>query len=214
MPDCVDFKLKTPQMTYSNKVWGYEDVFEHVKRGARGPKVELTVDIKAYAWSQTGDLLGQLFKKTSMFRSKKGLRHLAMNSSTGFPPATKSPSNLRFAVQPPTPLEEDASHSLALARAITKERETTPTSPISRSRSRSTVLSAETPQILGVPLTNDPSPMSPNTSTEEDEEHDDEEGRGIVGKRMKGILGKIKKHTSKFDLPHSLSSDEVGSLLE
>jgi len=33
MPDCVDFKLKTPEMSYSNKVWGYEDVFEHVKRG-------------------------------------------------------------------------------------------------------------------------------------------------------------------------------------
>jgi hypothetical protein len=33
MPDCLDFKLKTPEMMYNNKVWGYEDVFEHVKRG-------------------------------------------------------------------------------------------------------------------------------------------------------------------------------------
>lgn len=33
MPDCVDFKLKTPEMTYTNKVWANEDVFEHVKRG-------------------------------------------------------------------------------------------------------------------------------------------------------------------------------------
>lgn len=33
LPDCVDFKLKTPEIIYNNKVWGYEDVFEHVKRG-------------------------------------------------------------------------------------------------------------------------------------------------------------------------------------
>ena len=35
MPDCVDFKLKMPELEYANKVWGYEDVFEHVKRGER-----------------------------------------------------------------------------------------------------------------------------------------------------------------------------------
>ena len=34
LPDCVDFKLKTPEMIYGNKVWAYEDVYENVKRGA------------------------------------------------------------------------------------------------------------------------------------------------------------------------------------
>ena len=33
MPDCVDFKLKTPEFAYRNKVWAYEDIFEHVNRG-------------------------------------------------------------------------------------------------------------------------------------------------------------------------------------
>ncbi|WVF69291.1 hypothetical protein IAT40_004067 [Kwoniella sp. CBS 6097] len=65
MPDCVDFRFKTPNMAYYNKVWPIEEIFEHVKR-----------DIKASAWTQSGDLLSQLFKKTSLFRSKKQLSDL------------------------------------------------------------------------------------------------------------------------------------------
>ena len=103
-------------------------------------------------------------------------------------------------------MEEEASNSIALARALTREREISPSSPLSRTKSRSTVLSDDTPQVLGVPLHNEAS------LTEEEEEPHDDEGRGIMGKTVKGILGKIKKHTSKFDLPNSHSSDEVSRL--
>lgn len=33
MPDCVDFRFKTPEMVYVSKVWSMEDLFEHIKRG-------------------------------------------------------------------------------------------------------------------------------------------------------------------------------------
>lgn len=36
MPDVVDFRIKIPQLKYTNKVWGYEDIYEHVKRGEYG----------------------------------------------------------------------------------------------------------------------------------------------------------------------------------
>lgn len=32
-PDMVDFKVKTPQMNYKNKVCSFEDVFEAMKKG-------------------------------------------------------------------------------------------------------------------------------------------------------------------------------------
>lgn len=32
-PDVVDFKVKLPEFVYTNKVWGWDDVWEHLKRG-------------------------------------------------------------------------------------------------------------------------------------------------------------------------------------
>ncbi|WVN88723.1 uncharacterized protein L203_103936 [Cryptococcus depauperatus CBS 7841] len=66
MPDCVDFRFRTPEMVYTNKVWSMEDIFEHIKR-----------DVKSSAWSQSGDIISQLFKKTSIFRPKDRLKHAA-----------------------------------------------------------------------------------------------------------------------------------------
>ncbi|KAK4684426.1 hypothetical protein P7C73_g5753, partial [Tremellales sp. Uapishka_1] len=91
LPDCVDFKIKAPEMNYYNKVWGFEDLFDHVKR-----------DIRSYAWSQTGDILSQVIKKTSVFRGKKHLRHLAALTSSSTPesalavPKQTTPSRLRY----------------------------------------------------------------------------------------------------------------------
>jgi hypothetical protein len=226
MPDCVDFKLKTPQMTYTNKVWANEDVFEHVKRGGWCDvhvKGMLTVDIRSYIWSQSGDLIGQLLKKTSLFRSKKGLKSLALSSSDMLPrhkSTSLSPSSLRYTVEPPTPMEEEGDAPLSIARALSRE----PTSPLSRPRSRALSKSPETPsaQILGVPLHGEPSRMSGRRSEDSEEVLRDEvrgdEENGSMGlvegaKTVKGFLsGKLKKYTSKFDLPAGMghgSTDDV-----
>ena len=103
-------------------------------------------------------------------------------------------------------MEDEAANAIALARTITSEREQ-PTSPLSRIKSRLT--SDSTPQVLGIPLPTDQG----NTASDHDDDEADEgeEGKGGgMSKTVKGIFGKIKKHTSKFDLQHALgSSDEV-----
>ena len=224
MPDCVDFKLKTPEMTYTNKVWANEDVFEHVKRGELCGwcvPCKLTEDIRSYIWSQSGDLIGQLLKKTSLFRSKKGLKSLALSSSDMLPrhkSTSLSPSSLRYTVEPPTPMEEEAGSPLSIARALSGE----PTSPLARSRSRalSTSPGPPTAQIMGVPLYAEPrrttSRESDDSGVLRDEARGDEENGslGLVegAKTVKGFLsGKLKKYTSKFDLPAGMghSTDDV-----
>jgi hypothetical protein len=97
-PECVDFRLQAPQLEYHDEILTFKELFDKVK-----------VDIRSYALSQTGNLLGQVFKKTSVFRSKKSLRQIA-GINTEMPTFSKraSPkSPLRFTVQPGTPLEID-----------------------------------------------------------------------------------------------------------
>jgi hypothetical protein len=54
---------------------------------------------------------------------------------------------------------------------------------------------------------------SERTVAEKDEKEGKEEGGGMR-KTVKGLVGKLKKHTSKFDLPSisTGSSDEVSDL--
>ncbi|WVQ96789.1 hypothetical protein IAU59_003896 [Kwoniella sp. CBS 9459] len=98
MPDCVDFRFKTPNMAYYNKVWPIEEIFEHVKR-----------DIKASAWTQSGDLLSQLFKKTSLFRSKKQLSDLMSQGMKS--EMKKSGSGGLHSSIPLSPLRNIATHA-------------------------------------------------------------------------------------------------------
>ncbi|ORY31449.1 golgi-body localization protein domain-domain-containing protein [Naematelia encephala] len=189
VPDMVDFKVKTPNLMYSNKVWSWEDIFEHVKRE----------DFRSAIWSQTGDLLSQVIKKTSIFRSKKALRQVAALSSdfplkrekSDFSPSVHS--NLRSSVEPPS--TSDESGSSILGRSLT--RSDSPLNPLSRIISSRGRISPS-PTSSGYTLNDD--------SDEEKEESDHE---GAVGKAVKGLLGKLKKH--RHDGP-ATSSDDVSSV--
>ena len=166
-------------------------------------------------------MVGQLIKKTSLFRSKKGLKSLALSSAEKIPhhkfintTSSNSPSSLRYTVEPPTPMEDEvtADQALALARALSRE----PSSPLARVRSRASV-GRNGAQILGVPLGDSINGLdeiedvgSDRIMAEKDEKEGKEEGGGMR-KTVKGLVGKLKKHTSKFDLPSisTGSSDDV-----
>ena len=175
-------------------------MFEHWKR-----------DTRSYAWSQTGDLLSQLFKKTSVFRSKKTLKQIAtLSPSDARPERSRIPSissKLRYTVEPPTP-QEEVQKTLALARALSREAQD-PTHPISRPLSNG----EGTSHVLGVPISSPPDDLS-------DEEHDDseKEEHGVhVGRTVKGLLGKLRSRTSmghsRRDSGSFGSSDEVSATL-
>ena len=156
-------------------------------------------DIRSYAWSQTGDLLSQIIKKTSVFRSKKNLKQLAgLNTSDSSPPQNRVPSRLRYTVEPATPLEEEAQNIVALARAISRS---DPTSPISRAVSRN--IDPNGPSVLGVSMSD---AVIPANGDEEEAEHEDHSMKGAV----KGFLGKLRpKHHSRHDSfsPHGSTED-------
>lgn len=91
----ADFKLTAPELTYKDEVWSGKDLLKAVTR-----------DLIRSMWSQRGDLVSQVMKKTSVFRSKKHLRHIAgINPEADKHGSPKSP--LRFSVQPSTPLDMD-----------------------------------------------------------------------------------------------------------
>ncbi|KAL1408382.1 Protein SABRE [Vanrija albida] len=113
-PDVVQFKLMAPEFHYTNKVWGFADIVERVKK-----------DLLHSAWSQRKEIIDQVFTKTSVFRSKKGLRHLAgidTDASTAAKKgSTKSP--LRFTVQPATPLDFDDVHPASVSDTVDESHE-------------------------------------------------------------------------------------------
>ncbi|BEI90738.1 uncharacterized protein CcaverHIS019_0308080 [Cutaneotrichosporon cavernicola] len=95
VPEMADFKLTVPDLTYKDEVWSGKDFLKAVTR-----------DLIRSVWSQRGDLMSQVMKKTSVFRSKKHLRHIAgINPDVEKLSSPKSP--LRFSVQPSTPLDMD-----------------------------------------------------------------------------------------------------------
>ena len=133
LPDVVGFQFRTPDCVYYRKLWTYEDVFEHVKR-----------DVRAHLWAQSGDLLSQILKNTSLLRSKKGLAskqaaalhslQLPLKSTLGGGGSNGTSSNkskLRYHVEPPTPtdtppileMESPSSANSALSRIATKAHE-------------------------------------------------------------------------------------------
>ncbi|WVR06215.1 hypothetical protein IAU60_003245 [Kwoniella sp. DSM 27419] len=204
MPDCVDFKFKTPNMAYNDRVWPMEDIFEHVKR-----------DIKAAAWAQSGDLLSQLFKKTSLFKPKKQLKH-----------TSNAASDLIHAHShvPPSPLSKQTTHgsltsssenaemvSRVLSRDMKEGNISTSPSAVYKTLSRGNAESSSSSASvhshghghgLGHALS---AVFSGNGHANGDEESEDDEK---PGGRLKGFIGKFKgRH--KHDSPgRSGSSDE------
>lgn len=83
------------------------------------------VDTKNGIWEQSGDIFTQIIKRTSVFRSKKGLKSLALHSEPIARPSSlmgHSPSSrLKFHVEAPTPSGDDEGKSLDanLSRALT-----------------------------------------------------------------------------------------------
>ncbi|ORX40254.1 golgi-body localization protein domain-domain-containing protein [Kockovaella imperatae] len=195
IPDCVDFKFKTPEIVYNNKVWGYEDVFEHWKR-----------DTRSYAWSQTGDLLSQLIKKTSVFRSKKTLKHIATlqpDASKDRSPSSRvssMSSKLRYHVEPPTP-QDEIQNSLSLAGAMSGEQRDG-SNPVSRSTSRT---DGSSHVMTGGALSSPPATISESESS--DSEREDPAAR--MGRTVKGFIGKLRSRTMRQDGSQPGSSEDV-----
>ncbi|WVQ72821.1 hypothetical protein IAR50_002381 [Cryptococcus sp. DSM 104548] len=216
MPDCVDFKFKTPEMVYVNKVWAMEDLFEHIKR-----------DIKNSAWSQSGDIISQIFKKTSLFRSKERLKQAASVTAMaekaqksrikdhGNPPI--SPSNLRYTMGNSSPSPEPDPELLStLSRALSRDAELAHSDSLNRMRSRSThramSISGHPPRRPSTPsperaaagngnglqtksLGRSSGSRYASTSMDENRGESKELGEGGEGEekgRIKGFFGKLK----------------------
>lgn len=107
IPECADFRVEAPQIEYSDEVWSAHDVLQHVMR-----------DIKSSAWQQKGDIMSQVFKKTSIFRSKKNLRQIAgitTDMSSGNSAHATRMSPLRYTVHPATPMSSEDADSNSLS---------------------------------------------------------------------------------------------------
>lgn len=99
LPECVDFRFDVPSINYENKVWTAEDLVNHLK-----------VDIMKSMWHQRSDIIKQVFHKTSIFRSKKGLRQIAgieTQTATAALKKEQKKSGLRFKESTLEPLDID-----------------------------------------------------------------------------------------------------------
>ena len=183
-PECADFRLQAPRFEYHNEILTFKELFDKVKS-----------DIRASAWSQKGDIINQVFKKTSMFRSKKSLRQIAGISTADVQawstkrPSPKSP--LRFTVQNTAP-EVDEMGFVVDPTASSQ----TPSPPpnIFRSLSRR----SDGHGGAGPALPADRR-TSVGSSTEHEEEHHEHHHRGLIGKLM--------KHHHKHDHMEVLADD-------
>ncbi|WRT67617.1 uncharacterized protein IL334_004589 [Kwoniella shivajii] len=198
MPDCVDFKFKTPNLVYTGEYWVVEEIFEHVKK-----------DLRTAAVSQWRDIISQLWGKTSLFKSRKTLTKVAAQSL-------------------PSPLRHITTHSSTVAAATAHKDEFQPINDIERvisgghnhshnhnnSRSRSSDIGspqqALSPQVIirdtidngngNGNLMTSPSSISTLNTSSTKSEHDsenDEEKASVSGSssKLKDFLGKLKaKH--------------------
>jgi len=110
--------------------------------------------------------------------------------------------------------EVSANQTLALARALSRDA----SSSLARVRSRAASVGrgGSGPQVLGVSLaegSNGIDDIDEDDRERDVAEKDEKEGKeeGGMRKTVKGLVGKLKKHTSKFDLSSisNGSSDEV-----
>lgn len=154
MPECVDFRFDVPTIRYENKVWTAEDLVNHLK-----------VDIIKSMWHQRSDIIKQVFHKTSIFRSKKGLRQIAgietQNATSSLKKEQKK-SGLRFKESALEPLDIDD----ALGPQITHDLD--PRMPEVGSRSVSPTATANSRHTRGASLASDPSIYEASTQWSED----------------------------------------------
>jgi len=115
LPSTKDFEINLPIFEYENKLWSYENIYDAVKR-----------DVKSYALANTGDILSQVYSKTTILRSRSSLHRQPRRPQTQNELARErtvssasQASRLRYVVEPPTPLEEESETFPSLARSST-----------------------------------------------------------------------------------------------
>ncbi|EIW73580.1 hypothetical protein TREMEDRAFT_70997 [Tremella mesenterica DSM 1558] len=214
LPDVVGFQVRTPDCVYLRKLWTYEDVFEHVKR-----------DVRAHLWAQSGDLLSQILRNTSLLRSKKGLQsmtplHKLTNGTSGS--TNTRESKLRYHLEPSLSsegMEGDSSGQSSGGLSKLGSRLTIEGSEISRAISKSSGLDVSpikrhnnmpldplSPQ--SQPSLRSKSPFTPGRDSVEDEEDERDVSLGKeVGRKMKGFLHKLRPRRASESV--NVSGDEV-----
>lgn len=215
-PDTVDFKVRTPQMNYKNKVCSIEDVFEAMKKGKSSCYISsevqelIGVDTKNGIWEQSGDIFTQIIKRTSVFRSKKGLKSLALHSEPIARPSSllgNSPSSrLKFSVEAPTPgggMDDDSKTLDAnLSRAMT-----------SRSHDKDSGTGV-TGQTLGSPIARVVSRLSQSGGGHLGSTHSNGSGSGSSDRHGHGLSKSPSSpllNRRDSDAPDSWAADDGGS---
>ncbi|WVW84477.1 hypothetical protein I302_106511 [Kwoniella bestiolae CBS 10118] len=194
MPECANFSFKAPDLVYTGKYWVPEEIFEHVKK-----------DLKSAAFAQWSELIPQIFKQTSLFRSKRTLRNLTERT-------TKAVGN-----NLPSPLKHITTHTSTSTSQPFSEDETgverIKSGSVRSHHSPSHSHETSPPMMIPQDQVDTPSTFSTNGSgsgsrsvrsnggVKSDEEEDEHEHRE---KGLKGLLGKfgVGKH-------HNHSTDEL-----
>nr|XP_018262577.1 uncharacterized protein I303_05594 [Kwoniella dejecticola CBS 10117]OBR84735.1 hypothetical protein I303_05594 [Kwoniella dejecticola CBS 10117] len=225
VPDCVNFNFKAPDLVYTGKYWVPEEIFEHVKR-----------DLKSAAFAQWTDILPQLWKNTSIFKSKKTLRSLTERTTKVV--GSSLPSPLKHITTHTSTSTSSSPHDKeeALDRSKSSSRSENIISPITSSTSHSHSHSNphSSPLIIKRDTldSNLSSPSnghgyrngngnrsvrsikstSPGVKSDESTDEDDASGTGSTGrhkeKGLKGLLGKFSMgHNTRNQNNHS--ADEL-----
>ncbi|WWC70580.1 uncharacterized protein I206_104531 [Kwoniella pini CBS 10737] len=211
MPDCVNFHFKAPDLVYTGKYWVPEEIFEHVKR-----------DTKSAAFNQWSDILPQLWKNTSIFKSKKTLRSLTERTSKA------------VGVSLPSPLKTITTHT---STTTTNDKEEDNTGKMKSSKSENIISPTNSSTSHTSPLiikrdtldsnySHSSSPsngngnrslrsiksISPGMKSDESTDEDDNSISGSNGKHkekgFKGLLGKLNIG-NKHHHHNNNSSDEL-----
>ncbi len=187
----ADFKLTAPELTYKDEVWSGKELLKAVVR-----------DLMKSMWSQRGDLVSQVMKKTSMFRSKKHLRHIAgLNTEVDKHGSPKSP--LRFSVQPSTPLDMDdfepmiEGSSFPLPSSSGSSSRVTTEDTITPRPTRNATETTITPRTTGRRGSLGVSNGNGSGNGNADGGDADDEGDVAPTTKRPGLFGRLRRHSSK-----------------
>ncbi|WWD04669.1 hypothetical protein V865_002740 [Kwoniella europaea PYCC6329] len=216
MPECVNFNFKAPDLVYTGKYWVPEEIFEHVKK-----------DLKSSAYAQWTELIPQIFKQTSLFRSKRTLRNLTERTTKAV--GNNLPSPLKHITThsststsiPSTDRDDDSTQVGSVERiksSSMKSHKSDHNQTISTSPSNMMML-AESPQV------DTPSTYSTNGSgsgsrsirsnrggggLKSDDDTEDEHEHEHKEKGLKGLLGKFG--VGKHHYGNNHSTDELSRI--
>lgn len=188
-------------------------------------------DVRNYAWSQGGDLFTQVLKKTSLFRTKKAFKHLS-SAGTDMPRSSShNPSKLNRHVEAsPSSGESNSDLTRVLsnhAKAATATAAAThnglsrlETNTLDDFSLSETLLDSSNGNGFHHPAGSVRSkPTSPASlsgsipSQEVDEDDDDDDGEkekeANGRRRVKGLLGKLRKARMSGSLARDSGSQEV-----